>query len=328
MLAAADVMQNALQPAAREAGHIANLWWLFFWVLTTVFVAVAVALFIALSKRSRHDAGDAQLDIIADSPSQTNSRTTAVVTSCVIITVLILFTLLVIDFLAGNKIYAKPDPNALAIRVRGHQWWWEVEYSNPTPSEIMTTANEIHVPVGRPVKLELESTDVIHSFWVPNMHGKKDLVPGHPATTWFMANREGEFRGQCAEYCGEQHAHMRMIFVAQKESDFEQWLAASKKSAPEPTTEVQRRGRELFISRQCVMCHALEGTDARAVLGPDLTHVASRSLIAAGEIPNTHDNMVRWIRNPQKIKPGTQMPPSDFSDDDLNALAAYMESLK
>jgi len=178
------------------------------------------------------------------------------------------------------------------------------------------------------VKFELQSTDVIHSFWVPNMHGKKDLIPGIPSTTWFVANRPGEFRGQCAEYCGEQHAHMRLIFVAESQDHFDQWLAASKKPAAEPTTSGQRRGRDLFMSSQCMMCHTIEGTNARAVLGPDLTHVASRKLIAAGEIPNTPQNMAHWIDNPQNIKPGTKMPANKFSPNDLNALVEYLESLK
>jgi cytochrome c oxidase subunit 2 len=239
-----------------------------------------------------------------------------------------LFALLVVDFFTGNLIYATPDPNALGIKITGHQWWWQVEYQDPQPSEIVVTANEIHVPVGKPVKFELQSTDVIHSFWVPNMHGKKDLVPGHPTTTWFTAKRAGEFRGQCAEYCGEQHAHMRLVFVAEPPAEFDHWLAAQKKSAPEPSTESERRGRDVFISTQCVMCHSIQGTNARATLGPDLTHMASRKMLAAGELPNTRGYLAGWILNPQVFKPGNRMPPNQLSPDDLNALVDYLESLK
>jgi cytochrome c oxidase subunit 2 len=245
-----------------------------------------------------------------------------------IATAVVLFGLIILDFFAGNAIYAKPDPNALAIKVTGHQWWWEVQYKNPLPSEVMTTANEIHVPVGRPVKFELQSDDVIHSFWVPNMNGKKDLVPGHPATTWFTATRAGEFRGQCAEYCGEQHAHMRLVFIAQPPAEFEQWLSEQKKSAAEPTTDSQRRGRDLFLSHQCVMCHTIQGTNARATPGPDLTHIAGQKMLAAGELPNTRGYLAGWILNPQVLKPGVKMPPNDFTSDDLNALLDYLESLK
>jgi cytochrome c oxidase subunit 2 len=192
----------------------------------------------------------------------------------------------------------------------------------------MITANEIHVPVGKTVKLELQSSDVIHSFWVPNIHGKKDLVPGHPTTTWFTANRAGEFRGQCAEYCGEQHAHMRLVFFAQPTDAFSDWLSAQKKSAAQPSTESQRRGREVFLRSQCVMCHTIQGTNARAALGPDLTHIGSREMIGAGELPNTRGYLAGWILNATALKPGAQMPPNQLSSNDLNALLDYLESLK
>jgi cytochrome c oxidase subunit 2 len=244
------------------------------------------------------------------------------------VTVAILFALLITDFFTGNAIYAAPDPSALAIKITGHQWWWEVEYQDPQPSEIVTTANEIHVPVGKAVKFELQSVDVIHSFWVPNMHGKKDLVPGHPTTTWFTATRPGEFRGQCAEYCGEQHALMRLVFLAEPTAEFDRWLIAQKQSAPEPISDSQRRGRDIFVSRQCVMCHTVQGTTARATLGPDLTHVASRKMLGAGELPNTRRYLADWILNAQVLKPGTQMPPTQLSPDDLNALLDYLETLK
>jgi cytochrome c oxidase subunit 2 len=324
----ASAMQSALDPAAREAAHISQLWWLYFWVLTAVFVGVAIWLFLAISRGASIRPEEKLPDLNGEPAPGSDSRATRVVGTCLIATVIILFTLLVIDFFTGNAVFAKPDPNAMEIRVVGHQWWWDVEYRDPQPSEIMRTANEIHVPLGKTVKFQLESTDVIHSFWVPNMHGKKDLIPGQQSSTWFMANREGEFRGQCAEYCGEQHAHMRMIFVAQKQADFDQWLSNQKKPAAEPTTDSQRRGREIFMSRQCMMCHTIEGTNARAVLGPDLTHIASRKLLAAGEMPNTRENLSQWINNPQNFKPASQMPANPFPADDLNALVDYLENLK
>jgi cytochrome c oxidase subunit II len=289
-------------------------------------VLVALWLMLAIRKARRSDRSNVEVIGVADPPVQ--SRATRLVASCVVVTVLTLFVLLLLDFFTGNAIYAKPDPNALAIRITGQQWWWDVEYQDPHPSETVKTANEIHVPVGKTVKFELQSMDVIHSFWVPNMHGKKDLVPGIPTTMWFVANRAGEFRGQCAEYCGEQHAHMRLVFVAEPERDFSNWLAAQKKSAPEPVTDSQRHGRDLFMTRQCVMCHAIEGTDARAVLGPDLTHMASRKFLGAGTIPNTREKLVAWIYNPQHDKPGVRMPENEFSKHDLEALVDYLESLK
>jgi cytochrome c oxidase subunit II len=324
---AAD-FQSALNPAASESAHIVHLWWIFFSVMLVIFALVAIFLFIAILRNKSRTRDDPRLDVNADPAQATESRATNVVSALVVVTVLILFALLIGDFFTGNAIYATPDPNALAIKITGHQWWWEVEYQDPQPSEIVTTANEIHVPVGKPVKLELQSSDVIHSFWVPNIHGKKDLVPGHPTTTWFTARRTGEFRGQCAEYCGEQHAHMRLVFVSQPAEEFEFWLAAQKQSAPQPRTDSQRRGREVFLSAQCVMCHTIQGTKARATLGPDLTHIAGRKMIAAGELPNTRGYLAGWILNASALKPGVRMPPNQLSSDDLNSLLDYLESLK
>jgi len=326
-MSAAD-FQSALNPAASESAHITHLWWTFFWVTLVIFALVAIFLFIAILRNIRRASGDPQPPILPEPTQASENRATKVVSALVVITVLILFALLIGDFFTGNAIYATPDPNALAIKITGHQWWWEVEYQDPQPSEIVTTANEIHVPVGKPVKLELQSSDVIHSFWVPNIHGKKDLVPGHPTTTWFTARRTGEFRGQCAEYCGEQHAHMRLVFVAEAPDAFSSWLAAQKKSAPEPMSDSQRRGRDVFLASQCVMCHTIQGTKARATLGPDLTHIAGRKMIAAGELPNTRGYLAGWILNASALKPGVRMPPNQLSSDDLNSLLDYLESLK
>jgi cytochrome c oxidase subunit II len=324
---AAD-FQSALNPAASESAHIVHLWWVFFWVMLVIFVLVAIFLFIAILRNVTRTSEDPQLDIIAEPGQRPESRATNVISALVVITVLILFALLIADFFTGNSIYATPDPNALAIKITGHQWWWEVEYENAQPSDMMTTANEIHVPVGKPVKLELQSSDVIHSFWVPNIHGKKDLVPGHPTTTWFTARRAGEFRGQCAEYCGEQHAHMRLVFVAEPPDAFGAWLAAQKKSAPEPASDVQQHGRDVFLSAQCVMCHTIQGNKARATRGPDLTHIASRKMIGAGELPNTRGYLAGWILNASALKPGVRMPPNQLSSDDLNSLLDYLQTLK
>src|SRR5436189_1563650 len=326
-MSAAD-FQSALNPAASESAHIAHLWWTFFWVTLLIFTLVAIFLFIAILRNIRRAPDDSQLAIMPQPAQASENFATKVVSALVVITVLILFALLICDFFTGNAIYATPDPKALSIKLTGRQWWWEVEYQDPQPSEIVTTANEIHVPVGKPVKLELQSSDVIHSFWVPNIHGKKDLVPGHPTTTWFTARRTGEFRGQCAEYCGEQHAHMRLVFVSQPAEEFEFWLAAQKQSAPQPRTDSQRRGREVFLSAQCVMCHTIQGTKARATLGPDLTHIGGRKIIATRKLPNTRGYLAGWILNASALKPGVRMPPNQLSSDDLNSLLDYLESLK
>jgi cytochrome c oxidase subunit 2 len=215
------------------------------------------------------------------------------------------------------------------IKITGHQWWWEVKYENEAePGKTMMTANELHVPIGRAVRLELTSSDVIHSFWVPNMHGKKDLVPGHPTEMWLRATSPGRFRGQCAEFCGLQHAHMRLTFVAEVPEQFDRWMQTQSAEPPMPVRPDAAHGREVFFATQCMMCHAISGTNARATVGPDLTHVGSREMLAAGAIPNTRGYLAGWIANPQNIKPGVRMPPSELAADDLNALVEYLESLK
>ena len=328
MIALTD-LQSALAPAGEQAARIAQLWWVFLWVLTAVFVIVASFLFFAIL-RSRREPRESAAELVALIPEEgSERRASRIVIAALIATVAILFALLLYDFFTGRAIYAitsAPDP--LIIKVTGHQWWWEVEYENEAePSKMLTTSNELHVPVGKAVKLELQSVDVIHSFWVPNLQGKKDLIPGHPTETWLKADRTGTFRGQCAEFCGHQHAHMRFTLVANSPAQFESWMNSQRADAPEPSTDSARRGREVFLSSQCAMCHAISGTNARATVGPDLTHIASRDLTGAA-IRNTRGYLAGWILNPQNIKPGARMPTIELSADDLNALLEYLESLK
>jgi cytochrome c oxidase subunit 2 len=329
LLAISD-MQSALNPAGEQGASIAKLWWIYFWVLTAIFVLVAIFLFLAMLPPRKQAVGGR-----IEQPNESHERGIAkVVIGSVIASIVVLFVLLFIDFFAGRSIYALNDQNTsdadpLTIKITGHQWWWQVEYENESePSKMMTTANELHVPIGRPVKLTLQSSDVIHSFWVPNMHGKKDLVPGHPTEMWLKATHPGTFRGQCAEFCGLQHAHMRLTFVADTPAQFEHWMQSSSSEAPTPASDTQQRGLAVFMSTQCMMCHAINGTKARATVGPDLTHIGSRDMLAAGAIPNTRGYLAGWIANPQNIKPGVLMPPSRLSSDDLNALVDYLESLK
>jgi len=333
LLAISD-MQSALNPAGEQGGSIARLWWIYFWVLTAIFVLVAVFLFLALLPRRTRFVGQEPGGQIDRPDESSERRLSSVVISAVIASIIVLFVLLFVDFLAGRSIYALTDQNTsdanpVTIKITGHQWWWQVDYENRSqPSKMMTTANEVHVPVGRPVKLTLQSSDVIHSFWVPNMHGKKDLVPGHPTEMWLKATETGTFRGQCAEFCGLQHAHMRLTFVADSPEKFERWMQSSSSDAPQPTTASRQRGLGVFMSNQCMMCHNINGTNARSTVGPDLTHIASRPMLAAGAIPNTRGYLAGWIANPQNIKPGVRMPPNTLGSDDLNALVDYLESLK
>jgi cytochrome c oxidase subunit 2 len=321
-------MQSALDPAGSQAAHISGQWWFFLFILTAIFGLVSIFLFLAISHRRPSDR-EASIQQLLPRDGRGDARISRVVIGCVIATVVILFILLFSDFLTGRAIYAlSSDPNALIIKVTGHQWWWEVQYDDPQPGNVVTTANEIHIPTGRTVKIDLRSLDVIHSFWVPNLHGKKDLIPGHPTSTWLKAEREGKFRGQCAEFCGYQHAHMRLEFVAETPDKFETWIATQRTTAPDPATPSRQRGQQVFLQNQCITCHAIQGTNARATAGPDLTHFGSRGLLAAGALLNTPRDLADWIANPQNIKPGVRMPANQFNADELNALVDYLESLK
>ncbi|MFL6590819.1 MAG: cytochrome c oxidase subunit II [Chthoniobacterales bacterium] len=321
-------MQSALDPAGSQAAHISQQWWFYFTVLTAVFVLVAIFLFFAISHR-RPPQGEASLEQLLPRDPTADARKSRFVIGCVIASVVILFILLFSDVLTGTAVYAlSSDPNALIIKVTGHQWWWEVQYDDREPANIVTTANEVHVPTGRTVKIDLRSVDVIHSFWVPNLHGKKDLIPGHPTSTWLKADRPGKYRGQCAEFCGHQHAHMRLDFVVESPEEFQAWVASQRANAPAPSTPSQQHGQQVFLQSQCMTCHSIQGTNARASAGPDLTHFGSRTLLAAGALLNTPRDLADWISNPQNIKPGVRMPANQFNSDDLNALVDYLESLK
>jgi cytochrome c oxidase subunit II len=329
VLAATD-LQSPLDPAGSGAEAISALWWLYFWILIAIFAIVALCICIAIGRARRAPLHTAPPEPPPPPSQITERRIFLVVTTCVVATVLILFALLFIDIFASRSVYAlSDDPHPLSLKVIGHQWWWEVQYQDPeNASKTMTTANEIHVPVGRVVRLELTSPDVIHSFWVPNISGKKDLIPGHPTKTWIKADKAGTFRGQCAEFCGHQHAHMRLEFVAEPPDQFDHWLSQAQQNARPPSNPAEQRGQQVFLANQCVMCHNIEGTPARATVGPDLTHFGSRTMLAAGSFPNTRGYLAGWIANPQNIKPGVLMPPNPLGADDLNALVDYLESLK
>jgi cytochrome c oxidase subunit II len=239
-----------------------------------------------------------------------------------------IFGFLIYDIAVGRSITTNPGKDALQIRVTGHQWWWEVQYRDSVPKNWVTTANEIHLPVGRPVVFELRSADVIHSFWPPNLSPKRDQIPGDENSLWLRADSAGIYRGVCAEFCGHQHAKMAFLMIAQPPADFASWLARQRDTALTPTDSLARRGRQVFLASSCVMCHTIAGTPAGSRIGPDLTHLASRQTIAAGTLPNTTGNLAGWILDPQAFKPGAKMPATQLRSEDLQALLAYLETLK
>jgi len=224
-----------------------------------------------------------------------------------------------------------PPPNALIVGVTGHMWWWEVRYRDPATGAEVATANEIRIPVGRPVYFGLGSADVIHSFWVPPLGGKMDMLPGRVQHLQLQADRPGTWRGQCAEYCGEQHARMALHVVAEEPAAFDAWLAAQARpaAAPAPSREVER-GREAFLAHRCNACHTVRGVSEESRLGPDLTHVGSRLHLGAGTVPNDAAQLAAWVAHTQQLKPGARMPSSGerIADADLQSIAAWLTQLK
>jgi cytochrome c oxidase subunit 2 len=215
------------------------------------------------------------------------------------------------------------------ILIIGHQWWWEIHYLNDDPSQQFTTANEIHLPVGRSVNIEVESHDVMHSFWVPALHGKVDLIPGQANYIRLEATEAGEYSGQCAEFCGAQHAHMRILAIAQEADEYEAWLEGQRKAAAEPTTPEALAGQQVFLSGPCSMCHTVRGTVAGGSVAPDLTHIGSRKMIAANSFQNNDAYLEAWVTHAQSLKPQAQMPNlTQFSGEQLTDLVAYLRQLQ
>jgi cytochrome c oxidase subunit 2 len=222
-----------------------------------------------------------------------------------------------------------PPPDALVVTVTGRMWWWDVRYRDPATGADVFTANEIRVPVGRPVYLALASTDVIHSFWVPQLAGKLDMVPGRVQHLLLSADQPGTYRGQCAEFCGEQHARMALHVVALEPAAFDAWLAAQAAPAAAQVTPRQALGRQAFLANRCDACHSVRGVGGDSRLGPDLTHVGSRLHLAAGTLPNTQQGRERWIAHVQEVKTGARMPSYDRLDGEtLGAIADWLGALR
>ncbi|HEY3740554.1 MAG TPA: cytochrome c oxidase subunit II [Bryobacteraceae bacterium] len=260
---------------------------------------------------------------------ETESRLRIVVSVATALTVLILLGLTVVSVSVGRTVSASTaPPGSLPIEVTGAQWWWKIRYTNDDPRRIFATANEIHIPVGRPVAIRGGSDDVIHSFWVPSLQGKRDLIPGHTTVEWLQADKPGEYRGQCAEFCGLQHAHMAFWVVAETPDQFNAWFDHQLQPAAEPADDQTKRGQDIFLKSGCVLCHAIRGTNAGAQIGPDLTHFGGRKTIAAGTLPNTKGNLAGWIADPQNIKPGTHMATVPIQPAEMQPLIDYLESLK
>jgi cytochrome c oxidase subunit 2 len=310
--------QSAFDPHGPIARSIATHGWWLLLISIAVYLVVMIAFFIALGRRRRE----------TDDLPETDARLTRNVSIAVALTVVILVGIAASSVVAGRGIYSPSGAGAVTVDVVGHQWWWDFQYHDVTPSDVFTSPNELHIPVGVPVVIKAMSTDVIHSFWVPNLMGKRDLIPGIVTNTWIQADEPGVYRGQCAEFCGHQHAHMALNVVAEPMDTFQAWIRHQREPAMEPATDEERRGKEVFLQSTCVTCHAIRGTDAGSHVGPELTHVGSRLMIAAGTLPNARGHLAGWIANSQSIKPGNRMPPNALAADDLQAVLAYVRSLR
>lgn len=228
-----------------------------------------------------------------------------------------------VQTIAKTRLPAGAAP--LTVQVTAWQWWWGARYPSSDPTRIVTTANEIHVPVGRPVRIELTSFDVIHSFWIPKLAGKTDVIPGQTNVMWLQADAPGVYRGQCAEFCGAQHAKMALEIHADAPDAFDAWQAQQITAAAAPAGAVAH-GEQVFVSR-CGACHTVRGTDAGGILGPDLTHLMSRHTLAAGTLPNDARHLQAWVAAPQTEKPGTKMPDPKLSHADLTEVVGYLATL-
>lgn len=323
-LTTAPGVHSVLDGAAFQSRHIERLFSILFFICITVYLLVV--LFFALGGRRTYTPEEEPLPVIKNPEADAVAQWW--VALAVGVTTVLVFVILVLSIRTGRLVQDVAAQNSVTVQVTGHQWWWEVTYPDTQPAETIFTANEIHVPVGQRVAVVTNSVDVIHSFWAPSLTGKRDLIPGYSTAFSFTAERAGTFRGQCAEFCGLQHAHMGFTIVVESPEEFEAWRLSQLTAAKEPEDAVTQRGREVFLTHACVMCHTITGTTAGSRVGPDLTHFGSRGEIAAGLLPNNSGSLAGWILDPQRLKPGTTMPPNNLSGEDLQALVTYLESLR
>lgn len=314
--------QSMVSPVG-EAARAINVHWLtMLWVGGAVLLIVTALALVALVRRD------------PDRPEHAPAGrrwTLFVAVGGAVIPAMIIIGISVQSLMVARQVDPGAVPeDATVVEVTGHQFWWEVRY----PDSDVVTANEVHIPTGERVRLEITTGDVIHSLWVPQLSGKTDMIPGQANTMWLQTDEPGIYWGQCAEFCGVQHAQMRLVVVAHEPAEFDGWLAAHTQPPADPGStavdedELVARGREVFMSSSCVYCHAIAGTEAQGTFGPDLTHMASRQTLAAGMLPNNRGNLAGWIVDPQSIKPGNLMPGTDLSGDELQALLVYLESLE
>jgi len=308
-----------LSPASPGAGQIHKLTSLVFWIALAVFLVVEGLLIYAAVRFSRRTEDSM--------PKQTRGNRRLEIgwtlAPAIVLVVVFAVSLRTLRLVAYQPSATTAAGNVIHVRVVGHQWWWEFDY----PDLNIVTADDMHVPAGAVVDLQVESADVIHSYWVPQLGGKIDAIPGHTNQTWFQATQAGTFQGQCAEFCGVEHAKMRLEVIVEPADQFQAWVA--QEQAPIPTlTGVAAQGQQAFLGGACVGCHTINGTQAQGKVGPNLTHFASRKMFAGATLDNTPENLARWLANPQAVKPGNKMPDLNLTDTQISELVAFLESLK
>jgi cytochrome c oxidase subunit II len=313
---------QALAPASSNAQDITGLMMTVFEIAAVVFVVVEALLIYAVIRFSRRK--------MEGLPTQTEGNrrfeiawTMAPVIVLGIVFVVSLKTLMTVGYQPKIAQAASSTSQTVNIRVVGHQWWWEFDY----PDQKIITADEMHVPVNATVYLDVESVDVIHSYWVPQLGGKMDAIPGHTNKTWLQPTKTGTFPGQCSEFCGSQHGNMRFTVVVDTPEQFQTWLKQQESAVPTLTGQAAQ-GEQAFLNGACVGCHTIDGTKAQGKIGPNLTHFASRGSFAGATLPNTPDNVAKWLADPQAVKPGNLMPNLHLAPDQINSLVAFLESLR
>lgn len=311
---------SVLDTAGVQSGHIHTMWTVLMAVCGLMYFLVLAFLLWGLLRARRRSSGPG---IAAE-----NRSMSAALYGWSGLVILGLFALTITSYAVDRAIFGAGEQKGLLLEVTSQQWWWEVKYQSDDPSQSFETANEIHLPVNVPVEIHLRSPDVIHSFWVPNLHGKQDLIPGRDTDIHLHPTRTGVFRGQCAEFCGAQHAKMALYVMVQSQADFDRWRAGQLQAAREPTDSASARGRDVFVTSACALCHTIRGTDAAGVSGPDLTHVATRASLAAGALDYSRGNLAAWIADPQGIKPGNHMPAVGLDGPALQSVISYLDGLK
>jgi cytochrome c oxidase subunit 2 len=306
---------SMLAASADQGSAIADVWTLMLWMCGTVYIAILLWLgYVLLTRVRATSTGHARDPLLHK----------ALIAFAVLVVGLLTW-MVTASYLTDRRLHAGND--ALQVRITAKQWWWQIEYLDADPQKQFMTANELHLPRDRTAKIELRAGDVIHSFWVPSLSGKEDLIPGHANAILLTPRVAGRFRGQCAEFCGLQHAHMALDVQVESAADFARWQARQRAPSLPPATPIGQLGARTFARIACASCHAIRGTDAASLVGPDLTHVASRRTLAAGTLPMRRGEMAAWISDPQHFKPGANMPAVPLTPTETTAIVDYLMGL-